>query len=195
MFSSLQWTWSGLLSRKKYFLAVVFFWCFLFCFCFLFFYFLVLVTAWKVSVFGVFWSVSSRIQTQYLSKEYLSVFMLNSGIYETEEVRIRVSIYLSIDLTIYNIYNIYYIINVYYIYIYIYIYLTKRLSLRAQFLKCCARTHPVVYNVYPVRIFFSLFFDLCILVATLYTVKNKLWRSCNYFLPTGNRIVLPRTVM
>ena len=41
-------------------------------------------------------SVSSRIQTQYLSKEYLSVFMLNSGIYETEEVRIRASIYLSI---------------------------------------------------------------------------------------------------
>ena len=184
----------GFVIKDKIFCGCGVFSCFFFVF---FFYFLVLVTAWKVSVFGVFWSVSSRIQTQYLSKEYLSVFMLNSGIYETEEVRIRVSIYLSIDLTIYNIYNIYYIINVYYIYIYIYIYiyLTKRLSLRAQFLKCCARTHPVVYNVYPVRIFFSLFFDLCILVATLYTVKNKLWRSCNYFLPTGNRIVLPRTVM
>ena len=46
--------------------------------------------------------------------------------------------------------------------------------MRAQFLKSCSRTHAVVYNVYPVRIFFSLFFDLCILVATLYTVKNEL---------------------
>ena len=46
--------------------------------------------------------------------------------------------------------------------------------MRDQFLKCCSRTHAVLYNVYPVRIFFSLFFDLCILVATLYTVKNEL---------------------
>ena len=53
--------------------------------------------------------------------------------------------------------------------------------MRDQFLKCCSRTHAVVYNVYPVRIFFSLFFDLCILVATLYTVKNELWNHAITF--------------